>query len=135
MTRRRKTGRPVEEYGRDRATAHEPRLTHVGFLISLTAIALGFVAEIAIAYMIFPKLPARIPSYWVGNLVSGETVPSWVVWLVFPVSQLILLGVALLSPKDTNGKTVMTTGKACTVSILAAIFAMLEASAFNLPHL
>jgi hypothetical protein len=56
------------------------------------------------------------------------------VWVVFPVSQLILLAVALFSPKDADGKTVMTSGKAWTIALLAVLFALLQASAFNLPH-
>ena len=133
MTKRRRTGRSVEDYTA-RKPRPEPKLTRLGYLVSVSAIVLGLIAELVIAYLVSPSLPAKIPAYWIGHLLPGETAPSWMVWLVFPIGQLILLAVALHGRKVKDGKSVTESGKAWTLVVLAVLFVILQASAFNLPR-
>lgn len=133
MTKRRKSRRTVEE-AVGRKPKPEPKLTRAGFHISLWVIILGFIAQMVMAFMVYPSLPARIPSYWVGQLVQRATVPAWTVFLVFPLGQIILLVVGIFSPRDKDGKRIMETSKAYTLTFLAVLLTILQSSAFHLSH-
>ena len=133
MTKRKRTGKTVEDFT-PRTSKPEPKLTRLGYVASVSATVVGFIVELIIAYFVYPWLPSRIPAYWIGHLVSGETVPSWVVWLAFPIAQIILLLVALHGRKVKDGKHVMESGKAWTILLIALLFVVLQASAFHLPR-
>lgn len=113
--------------------APEPKLTHMGYLISLWAGIVGLMAQLVMAFMVYPTLPKEIPSWWIGQLVKQSTIPSWTVFAVFPVGTVVLLLVAYFSPRDKDGKIVMESGKAWTLTMLAVLFTILQASAFHLP--
>ena len=132
MTRRKRSPRTVEDIVL-RKPKPEPKLTRAGFHIAVWAIILGFIAQMVMAFMVYPSLPARIPSSWVGHLVPRATVPSWTVFLVFPLGQIILLLVGIFSPKDEGGRRIMETSKAYTLTILAILLTILQSSAFHLP--
>ncbi len=131
MAKRKQTVKTVEEVV-DRKSAPEPKLTRAGYNLSLGLAALGLIAEFVIAFIAYPKLPAMIPSWWVGQLVQSDAVPKWVVFAVFPFAQLVLIVITLLSPKDEKGGKVMESGKAWTVILLAALFIALQASIFHI---
>jgi len=133
MTKRRRRPRTVEDIV-VRKPKPEPQLTRAGFHIAVWVIVLGFIAQMVMAFMVCPSLPARIPSSWVGHLVPRATVPSWTVFLVFPFGQIILLLVGIFSPRDKDGKRIMETSKAYTLTFLAVLLTILQSSAFHLPH-
>jgi hypothetical protein len=131
MAKRKKNVPTVEKMIAEKPT-HEPKMTRAGFQITTLLILLGLAAEVVIALIVSPRLPAQVPSWWVGQLVSGETVPAWTVYVVFPLAQAILFLVGWFSPKDADGRKVMESGKAWTLILLALLFVALQASAFNL---
>lgn len=133
MTKHRKSTRPVEDIA-VRKPKPEPKLTRAGFHAAVWVIILGFIAQMVMAFMVYPSLPSRIPSSWIGHLVPQATVPSWTVFLVFPLGQIGLLLVGIFTPRDNDGRRIMETGKAWTLTILAILFTILQSSAFHLAH-
>ncbi len=132
MAKRRRRTRTIEEAAK-RKTAPEPKLTHAGFQISLWAIVLALVVQVVMAIIVYPTLPDRIPATWAGSLIKGETVPSWLVFFLFPGGQVILFLIAVFSPRDNERKLVMEFGKAATLVVLSILFTTLQASAFYIP--
>ena len=116
------------------STARQPKLTHTAYKVCLWIIVLGFLAQLVMAIMVYPSLPGRIPASWAGSAVPYNTVPSWLVFLVFPAAQLVLLMITIFSPKDDQGKRVMESGEAATLIVLAILFIALQASAFHIPY-
>ena len=112
----------------------EPKLTRAAFLICLSVIVLGLLAQLVMAIIVYPQLPGQIPSGWVGSSMPHNTVPSWLVFLAFPAAQLVLMALSLCSPKDEQGKHVMDSGQALTLVLLAVAFTALQASAFHIPY-
>lgn len=113
--------------------ANEPEPTRAAFNISLWVIVAGFIAQVVMAIKAYPLLPKQIPSSWVGSTVPYMSVPSWVVFVVFPGAQIILLLLAIFSPKDDIGRRVMESGKAWALVLLALLFTALQLSAFHIP--
>lgn len=132
MAKRKKNTKTVEQVVAQK-TAPEPTLTRVGYQIAFWLIVVGLVAQLAMAIKVYPSLPASIPSWWIGQLVQRQMIPSWTVFAVFPIGQLVLLAIAWFSPKDESGKPIMESGKAWTLSILSVLFTVLQSSAFHLP--
>ena len=110
----------------------EPVSTHMGYQIAMWVIVLGLIAQIVMAFIIYPQLPAQIPSGWTGSVQPYNLVPKWVVFVMFPGFELVLLIVSLFSPKNAEGKRTMQTGNAVTVAILAMVITALQASAFSI---
>jgi hypothetical protein len=133
MAKRKTNAKTVEQVMAQQKPAQEPKLTHAGFQIAFWAAAVGLVAQLAIAFMVYPTLPKMIPSWWVGQLVQQPMIPSWTVFAVFPVGQIVLLLIALFSPRNQDGKRIMESGKVWTLTTLAVLFTVLQASAFHLP--
>ena len=131
MAKRKQTQTTVEATVNQKP-APEPKLTRTGYALSLGLAVVGLLAELVIAFMAYPKLPAMIPSWWVGSLVQSDAVPSWVVFAVFPFGQLALIVLTLLSPRDEQGGKIMESGKAWTIILLAALFIALQASIFHI---
>lgn len=102
------------------------------FLASLITIIAGLAAQYAIAFIIFKSLPEMIPTSWIGIGTPTQTMPSWIVFIAFPGAELVLLIIALFSPKDSAGKRVMEWGKAISLICLAVLFTILQGSAFYL---
>jgi uncharacterized membrane protein len=109
----------------------EPKLTRAAFMISFWAIALSLLAQLIIAVIAYPSLPARIPSSWIGSASPYGTIPSWFVFLIFPGSQIVLMLLALITPKDSSGRRIMESGKAVALMLLAALFTALQSSIFH----
>lgn len=112
----------------------EPKLTRIGYQLAMAVILLALIAQLVMAVIVYPQLPPEIPASWAGQLTKGETVPSTLVFVLFPLAQLIMLVVGRFSPADKNGKLVMETGKAATLIVLSGLFTALQASAFRLPQ-
>jgi uncharacterized membrane protein len=133
MAKRRTNTKTVEQVLAQQKTAPEPKLTHAGFQIAFWAAAVGLVAQLVMALVVYPTLPKMIPAWWIGQLVQQQTIPSWTVFAVFPIGQVVLLLIALFTPRNQDGKRVMESGKVWTLTILAVLFTVLQASAFHLP--
>ncbi|HET6453129.1 MAG TPA: hypothetical protein VFI02_01875 [Armatimonadota bacterium] len=131
MAKRRKSKQTVEEASKPKKV-HEPKLTRAGYQITFWVVVLGFVAQVVMAIMVYPHLPAQIPARWAGFLFEGQTIPSWIVFVLFPVGEIVLLLVTIFSPRDDQGKLVMESGKAWTLILLALFFTLLQYSAFLL---
>lgn len=108
----------------------EPVSTHIGYQIAVWVIVLGLIAQLVMAFIIYPKLPAQIPSGWTGSVQPYNLVSKWVVFAMFPGFQLVLLIISLFSPKNAEGKRTMQTGNSVTVIILALVITALQASGF-----
>ncbi len=113
-----------------RPAPKEPVSTHTGYQVAIWAIVLGLIAQLVMAFIVFPRLPAQIPSGWTGSVQPYNLVSKWVVFALFPGFELVLLLVSLFSPKNAEGKRTMQTGNAVTVVILAMVITALQASAF-----
>lgn len=131
MAKRKRTSRTVEEASKAKKV-HEPKLTRLGYQLTLWSVIVGFVAQVVMAIIVYPHLPADIPARWAGFLFQGQTVPSWIVFVLFPAGQIVLLLVTIFNPRDNQGKLVMETGKAWTLILLSAFFTALQYSAFRL---
>ena len=131
MAKRKRKGQTVEEASKAKKV-HEPKLTRAGYQITFWVVVLGFVAQIVMAIIVYPHLPAKIPASWAGYLFEGQTVPSWIVFALFPAGEIILLLVTIFSPRDDQGKLVMESGKAWTLIALALFFTLVQYSAFKL---
>ena len=131
MAKRKKSKQTVEEASKPKKV-HEPKLTRAGYQITFWIVVVGFVAQVVMAIMVYPHLPAQIPAHWAGFLFEGQTVPSWIVFVLFPVGEIVVFLVAVFSPRDDQGKLVMESGKAWTLIALALFFALLQYSAFLL---
>ncbi len=133
MAKRKRNTTTAEQVLEKQKPAPEPKLTHTGFQIAFWTGIVGLIAQFMMAFMIYPSLPKAIPSWWVGQLVQSPTVPSWTVFALFPIGQIVVLLVAYFSPRDKDGKLVMESGKAWTLTVLSVLFTILQASAFHLP--
>ena len=131
MAKRRKTGRTVEQASKAQKV-QEPKLTRIGYQLTFWAVIVGLVAQIVMAFIVYPRLPAQIPARWAGFLFEGQTAPSWIVFVLFPVGQIVLLLVTIFNPKDDQGKRLIETGKAWTLIVLSLFFTLLQYSAFRL---
>ena len=133
MAKRKTNAKTVEQVLAQKKSAPEPKLTRAGFQIAFWAVIVGLVAQLVMAFVVYPTLPKMIPSWWIGQLVQQPMIPSWTVFAVFPIGQIALLLIALFSPRDSDGKSVMESGKAWTLTVLAVLFTVLQASGFHLP--
>ncbi|HUV04106.1 MAG TPA: hypothetical protein VMX94_03260 [Armatimonadota bacterium] len=131
MAKRKKSARRLPDIEKPHPT-REPRPTRAAFRISLWVIILGLVAQIIMAIVVYPLLPERIPSGWAGSAVPYNTVPSWLVFLLFPGAEIAVLVLAMFSPKDAHGRRLMESGKAVSLILLALLFTALQASAFHI---
>lgn len=109
-----------------------PVYTRQAYICAFGVIVVGVAAQLVMAIFVFGRLPAMIPTYWIGLGNPTQTMPSWIVFIAFPVSQMILLLVAHYSPKDGEGRRVMEWGKAISLISLTILFTALQGSAFKL---
>ena len=109
-----------------------PVYTHSAYISSVASIIAGLAIQFVLAILVIGHLPSKIPTSWIGIGAPTQTMPSWIVFIAFPVSQLILLVVAHYSPKNDNGKKVMEWGKAISLILLTVLFTALQGSAFRL---
>lgn len=112
----------------------EPKRTHAAYQVTFWLIIIGLIVQIVMAIVVFPSLPREIPSGWAGSATPYNSVPSWLVFLLFPGGQIVLLILAVCTPKDANGKRVMESGRAISLILLAILFTVLQASAFHIPR-
>jgi uncharacterized membrane protein len=131
MVKRKKSKQTVEEASKPKKV-HKPKLTRIGYQLTFWIVILGLVAQIIMAIIVYPRLPAQIPESWAGFLFEGQTIPSWIVFVLFPVGEIVLFLVTIFSPRDAQGKLVMESGKAWTLILLALFFTLLQYSAFLL---
>lgn len=110
----------------------EPKRTYAGFLASLIAIVLGFIAQIVMAIVVYPHLPNQIPSGWAGSATPYNTIPSWIVFLLFPGGQIGMLILIMFAHRDEKGRRVLETGNAIFLILLSVLFTVLQSSAFRL---
>lgn len=110
----------------------EIKLTRTAFLVSMWVVLLGLAAQYVIAVIAYPTLGATIPSSWVGWIPVGGTVPSWTIFVAFPIAQVAVLLIGFFSPKDGSGKRVMESGRAVSLILLSILFTALQASIFRL---
>lgn len=111
-----------------------PVPTRRSFLVCVGSIVAGMVIQIVMAAFAFGHIPAEIPSGWIGWAPLGGSLPSWTVFVAFPGAQLIVLIVAVCSPKNEDGRRVMDSGRAIGLMLLAVLFTVLQSSAFRLAH-
>ncbi|MDH7481421.1 MAG: hypothetical protein QHH26_05505 [Armatimonadota bacterium] len=110
----------------------EPKRTYAGFLASLIAIILGFIAQMVMAVIVYPRLPEQIPSGWAGSATPYNTIPSWTVFLLFPSGQIGMLILIMFARRDEQGRRILDAGNAVFLILLSALFTVLQASAFRL---
>lgn len=134
MAKQKKNLRQQQETKKQPEAAPEPKLSRLAFQICLYFAVFCLVAQIAIAFIVYPGLPKSIPSGWVGWAQPGSTIPSWIVFLAFTSAELVVLVLTIFSPKDEQGKRVMEWGKMESLTIVAALFLLLQASAFRIPR-
>jgi heme A synthase len=109
-----------------------PVYTHSAYISSVASIIAGLAVQFTLAVLVIGRLPSKIPTSWIGIGTPTQTMPSWIVFIAFPVSQFILLVVAGYSPKDANERKVMEWGKAISLILLTVLFTALQGSAFRL---
>lgn len=109
-----------------------PVYTHSAYVYAIGTIASGLLIQFILAVIVFGRLPSMIPTTWIGIGNPTQTMPSWIVFVAFPVSQIILFIVARYSPKDNEGKSVMEWGKSISLILLTVLFTALQGSAFRL---
>jgi uncharacterized membrane protein len=112
----------------------EPKFTHLGFQISVGAIIVGFLVQVAMAVIVYPQLPSRISAAWAGSSVPYNTIPSWLVFILFPGAQIVMLALSWFSPKDDKGRRLMENGNAVFLVLLSLLFTSLQYSAFRIGH-
>lgn len=133
MAKRKKN--PQMKYAIDKPQASkEPKLTHTAYQITFWLTIVGFVAQVIMAVLVYPHLPAMIPAGWAGWSAPSELAPSWIVFLLFPGAQIVLFLLTIFSPKNDEGKLIMEHGKAWSLVLLALLFTALQYSAFHLPQ-
>jgi energy-coupling factor transporter transmembrane protein EcfT len=110
----------------------EVKLTRTAFLITIWVSVASFVAQLLMAFIVYPQLPATIPSGWLGSSEPYNPVSKLWVFGFFTVGTLILLGIAYFSPRDEKGQLVMDSSKAGTIIVLALLFTALQSTAFHL---
>ena len=133
MAKRKKRGKTIEDVEKNQPK--EPVLTRTAYLITFWTIAVGLVAQLVMAIVVYPMLPAAIPSGWLGSTMPYNMIPSWLVFVAFPSAQVIILLLAVFTPRDAEGKRVMESGKAWSLVVLALLFTALQASAFHIPKM
>jgi uncharacterized membrane protein len=112
-------------------SAHKgPVLTHAAYKTTLVVLVLGLIAQLVMAFIVYPTLPAQIPSGWTGSAQPYNHVSKSMVFVLFPGFELVTLLIAFFSPKDAEARRVMTSGNAVTFILLALVFTALESSAF-----
>jgi len=131
MAKRKRTARRLPDI--EKPQRKQVKLTRAAFRMSLWIIILGLAAQVLMAIVVYPSLPDRIPASWVGSSVPYNTVPSWVIFFLFPTAEIVLLLLAIFSPKDAQGRRVMESGKAVSLILLALLFTALQGSAFHIP--
>ena len=109
-----------------------PVYTRSAYISAIFVVIIGIAAQLILATFVFGRLPSMIPTNWIGVGNPTQTMPSWIVFIAFPVSQMILLLVAHYSPKDSEGNSVMEWGKATSLILLTILFTALQGSAFKL---
>jgi hypothetical protein len=130
MAKRKKTVQTNSEAVKAEAPGRQPQLTHTTFLVCIAIIALGLVVQEVIAVWVYSSLPATIHGSWIGLTDPYQMVPSWVVFVFFPIAEIIVLTIAVFSPKDPECRRVMESGKAWPLILLALLFIVLQYSAF-----
>lgn len=108
--------------------------THKAFLISMWITILGLVAQYVIAFIAYPSLGPTIPSRWVGWVPVGDTLPSSLVFVAYPAAQIVVFLIGYFSPKDSEGKRVMESGRTVSLILLTLLFTALQASVLRLNH-
>lgn len=132
MAKRRKSEKElpdVEQPSRSKG----PKVTHVAYLVSLWSVIAGLVAQLIMGVFAYRILPATIPSGWAGSAAPYNPIPSYVVFLLFPGAQVVLLLLTVFSPKDAQGRPIMEHGKSTSIVLLTVLFTALQASAFHIP--
>ena len=131
MAKRKRTGQTVEQASKARKV-HEIKLTRPAYQWTFWIVIVGLVAQIVVAIIVYPRLSAQIPASWAGFLFGAQTMPSWLVFVLFPAGQITLLLITIFNPRDNQGKLVMESGKAWTLILLSVFFTALQYSAFRL---
>jgi hypothetical protein len=111
----------------------EPKVTHTAYITTLWIVILGLVAQLIIAMFAYPILPSTIPSGWAGSAAPHNPIPSYVIFLLFPGAQIVLILLTIFSPKDNQGRRIMEHGKSISIVLLTLLFTALQASAFHIP--
>jgi hypothetical protein len=113
---------------------NKPVYTRIAYLLCVCIIALGLVAQIIMAIVVYTSLPTHIPASWFGSAVPQNPVHSWLIFIWFPAAQVVLLVLTAFSPRDEEGRHVMDSGLSTTLIILGLLFTALQASAFHIPY-
>lgn len=121
--------RDIEQPSRSKS----PKITHAAYLASFWIVITGLVAQLIMAIFAYRILPSTIPSGWAGSSAPYNPIPSYVVFLLFPGAQIVLLLLTVFSPKDGQGRPVMEHGKCTSIVLLTLLFTALQASAFHIP--
>lgn len=128
--------RKIEKQPRDieqPSRSKNPKITHAAYLVSFWSVITGLVAQLIMAIFAYRILPSTIPSGWAGSSAPYNPIPSYIVFLLFPGAQIVLLLLAVFSPKDSRGRRMMEHGKSATLVVLSLLFTALQASAFHIP--
>ncbi len=114
----------------DTRPQNEPVSTHAGYQVALWVIILGLIAQLVMAFVVYPTLPTRVPTGFTGSAQPYNLVGKWVVFALFPGFTLAVLAISLFAPKNEEGKRTMQTGNSVTVVLLVLVLTALQASAF-----
>lgn len=125
-----KTNQAKAEPVSKKSAQKEPVLTQSAYKFTMAVIILGLIAQITMALIVYPTLPELVPSGFTGSAEPYHTVAKSKALMLFPAFEAVILLIAIFSPKDAEGKRVMTTSNAMTFIVLALVFTALQASAF-----
>lgn len=124
-----KQARDIEQPSRSKT----PKITHAAYLVSFWIVITGLVAQLIMAIFAYRILPSTIPSGWAGSSAPYNPIPSYIVFLLFPGAQIVLLLLTIFTQRDSQGRRVMEHGKSASIVILSLLFTALQASAFHIP--
>ena len=117
------------------ATKKELKPSRAAFHISICVIVLGLLAQLIMSVIVYPTLPPHIPADWVGASYPNHMKPAWIIFLVFPAYELVLLVIAVMtSQRDARGRRAIDAGRAVSLILLVLTFTALHAGVFHLPQ-
>ena len=133
MAKRKKLTQTIEK-DMEKSQTKLPVFTHRAFQTAFWFVIAGFAVQIVLGILVYPTLPDRISTGFLGSPAPYNTIPKLPALALFPAAEIILFLITIFTPKDEQGKRIMETGMAWSMVLLALLFTALQASAFHIPY-